>query len=190
MNRQPSNPTPENFTPPDEEQSAALEAELQTLSLRQPSDMLDARITASLSPATASLNPPVVAPRHWHLALTVAAAVALLALAGVSYYIQSTGTSTPPIVDNPPRDNRVADPKNPQQPVVVQATHHFDPKPIYLHWSREMDAGTLESEDSGPAHAIRRQDVLHRVWVDAERGVMIQLIEPRERLMVSKQNVF
>ena len=215
MHPQSPEPTPPESGPAlDAAAAAEMERALLSLPLHEPSTALDARVAAALADAsTAPADEPAAATdaipfpgpaarrSRWLTGLAAAAVVALLTAVGLTAYFQPGQTAPSP--DGPGVVEVEPDPVIPQvgpggtdaqdttqPPGIVRAGYNFQEEPVQLHWTRDLDAGTLTAADTQPVRAVRRQDVEQRVWVDAERGVTVQVTRPRERLMVVKQPTF
>ncbi|MEM9416587.1 MAG: hypothetical protein AAGA29_14095 [Planctomycetota bacterium] len=189
-------------------QTAELEAALSSLTLAEPTPLLDARVATALrqgadSPAAEPadvlpMHAPPAAKSHGLTWLAVAAVIALLAALGVGIYLQGNATPDPgeiaeqtPGPSTTPPDEGLATTDETPLPHITQAGYNFQPEPVKLHWTRDLDEGVLASQTGGqPVRAIRRQDVEQEVWVDSERGVTVQVTRPRERLVLVKQPTF
>jgi len=162
------------------------EQALSQLPLREPSPMLDHRIGAALKQAA---NHPDHAPptrRWWVGPLAIAAMVALITAIGLPVYLSNTpATSSPRTVQTtpaPPLENPKTDSGG--------TGYHFEPQPVNLRWSRDIEMGTMKTASGQPVKTIRRQSVDQEVWVDPERGTTMQTTRPSEKLYVVSQSVF
>ncbi|XAM01149.1 hypothetical protein OT109_07130 [Phycisphaeraceae bacterium D3-23] len=200
----PIGPEPETLSAA---QQAEMERELSALTIAEPTPLLDHRVAAALrdgAPAPTTepadvlpMHAPAPVQSHGLTWLAVAAVVALLAALGLGLYIQGTATPTPnEIVDQAPdtpahpHDGGVAEIDETPAPHITQAGYAFEPDPVKLRWTRDLDQGLLTSDAGQPVRAIRRQDVEQEVWIDRERGVTVQITRPTERLVVIKQPTF
>lgn len=192
-------------------EAVAMEEALASLTLAEPSAAMDRRVAEALQanaaavPAQDDPLPDAPAPlpfrgkSHWLNGLAVAAVLALLAALGLTLYLQGGAPAQNPgevVEDTPdtpnhPGPDALAENANTPESGIVPAGYSFQPQPVTLHWTRDLDAGTLASKTGGqPVRAIRRQDVEQEVWVDPERGVTVQITRPTERLVVVKQPTF
>lgn len=190
----------------DDAEVAAMEDALSALKLSEPSAALDQRVAQALhaAPAAQHADPavydeaplPFTGKSHWLTGLAVAAVLALLAALGLTLYLQGDAATNRPgevaeETPNNPLPEGLAEHQDTPGPSIVPAGYNFQPEPVKLHWTRDIDEGLLASETGGqPIRAIRRQDVEQEVWVDPERGVTVQITRPTERLVVVKQPTF
>ncbi|MFI4861559.1 MAG: hypothetical protein ACIAXF_12870 [Phycisphaerales bacterium JB063] len=191
----------------DASQIAEMEAALSSLPLAQPTPLLDHRVACALrqpdaaptAPSADALPLHAVPPARSHRLtwVAVAAVVALLAALCVGLYLEGPATpASHPIAEQAPETP--GDPSHPHadtpgestSPQIARAGYTFQPDPMKLHWTRDLDQGLLTSDAGQPVRAIRRQDVEQEVWVDVERGVTVQITRPRERIVVVKQPTF
>ncbi|MEO0474750.1 MAG: hypothetical protein AAF085_02095 [Planctomycetota bacterium] len=161
-----------------------LEDMLADLPVREPSQMLDARVASTMN---ASAPTPSTSRPPW---LAIAAAVLLVA--SVTVLVSTLlnpksdidmGTGTRLGFDIPEHTNE-AD----TAPTIQLATNQ--PEAVNLTWSRDVVDETRYTPAGEPYRAVVREAVDHKAWTDHETGESGQLCVPREELIVVKQTTF
>ena len=159
-------PTPEDFNELDEM--------LANLPVREPSQMLDARVASTLQATPRSRLP-------W---LAIAAAVLLVGavtLAIVFNPATSTLDTNPPITALPPDQPD-------DGPAILPVSASAEP--VNLVWTRDVAEEVRYTPTGKPYRAVIREAVDHQYWTDPDTGAVLQSYTPREELIVIKQMTF
>ncbi len=163
-----------------------IEQLLTNLPVREPSQMLDERVTATLRHEQSALAAPGLSQHSvWRLT-AIAAAVALAGGVALLLLLRDL----PPAPD---ANSRLAQP--PTQPdadhsraPVLASSHNTGP--VHLVWSRDVAEQTRLTPSGRPYRAVVRHTIDQRVWIDPETGATVQTTTPREELYIVEQPVF
>lgn len=184
-------PTEDALSPTEQRE---LEAILGGLTLRDPSAELDVKIAETLSaPAAAVATIQDTAPLArigWPKAVAIAAAIGVAAAVGIA--LLPTGPNGP--VTAPADRASLESPGDSPSPAtltaVVPAAYRFDPEPINLTWSRDLDRGTLKTESGKQYRTYLREAVDQRVYTDPVNQATMQVNTPRTEWIVEYQPTF
>lgn len=156
-----------------------IESMLGGLPMREPSQVLDARVASTLNKQTQSALPR----------LAIAAAVLLI----VAVTLAILFNPAPPSPDaNPPVANdsstQPIEPTADATPPILMASNPA--QALDLTWSRDVIEETRYTPAGVPYRAVVREAVDHKAWIDTETGEASQIRIPREELIVVKQTTF
>jgi hypothetical protein len=163
-------PTPDDFN--------EIESMLADLPVREPSQMLDARVAATIDKKTRSTLP-------W---LGIAAAV--LIAGAVTLVILFSPAPPAPGANPPVADGSEALPNNAPGDAPPILTVSNPTEALNLTWTRDVAEETRYTPTGEPYRAVVREAVDHKAWIDTETGETGQLCVPREELIVVKQTTF
>ena len=156
-----------------------IESMLGDLPVREPSQVLDARVASTLDKQTRSALP-------W---LAIAAAVLLISALTLAILFNPA----PPSPDaNPPvAHDSTAPPVEPTPdtaPPILMASNPA--QALDLTWSRDVVEETRYTPAGEPYRAVIREAVDHQAWTNPATGESGHLCLPREEIIVVKQSPF
>lgn len=163
-----------------------LEQMLADLPMRQPSQMLDQRIAATLGDAVEETSRGHRIRRYasvwsWAAAVVIAASV----VAVVLLLLNQAPSDTGPIAEGNSEGGFAltpdTTPETANQPTI---------QPINLVWSRDANEQLRYTPAGKPYRAVVRQTIDQRVWVDPDTGATMQTTTPREELYIVEQPVY
>ncbi|MBX2850778.1 MAG: hypothetical protein KTR15_03420 [Phycisphaeraceae bacterium] len=163
-------PTPDDFN--------EIEAMLGGLPVREPSQMLDARVASTLDKQTRSTLP-------W-----LATAAAVLIAASVTLVILFNPAPPAPDTDTPVADGSDTQPDDAPGNTPPILTVGNPTEALNLTWTRDIAEETRYTPTGEPYRAVVREAVHHRAWVDTKTGETSQIHVPHEELIVVKQSTF
>lgn len=152
-----------------------IEALLAGLPMREPSQMLDARVASTLKESTRAKLP-------W---LAIAAALLLTGAVTLAIVFTPVPTVPPPIAGGPSSQPNDAPGSAPSILRVSSPTESLN-----MTWTRDVAEETRYTTTGQPYRAVVREAVDHKAWIDTETGETGQLRVPREELIVVKQTTF
>ncbi|MEM9345548.1 MAG: hypothetical protein AAGB26_02910 [Planctomycetota bacterium] len=166
--------TPEGFN--------ELENMLVDLPVREPSQILDARVASTLDAAK-----PPASRLPW-----LATAAAILLVGSVTVLLSTLtstedgidlGTGTRLEFDVPEQSNQAND-----SPTIQLANNQ--PETVNLTWSRDVAEVVRYAPSGRPYRAVVEQTLDHRIWIDPETGTTLQQTTPSETLYIAEQPVY
>lgn len=164
-----------------------LEAMLGDLPMRQPSQMLDERVAATLSSSSANGAGHAQVTRRRALAWASAAAVILVAgvVAAVMLVLSHAHPDTGPIAEDNAEESMAMSPDVNQADPTMPAI-----QPVNLVWSRDASDQLRYTPSGKPYRAVVRELIDQRVWVDPDTGAAMQATTPRQALYIVEQPVY
>lgn len=172
------------------EQPDSLEAMLNNLPKREPSQMLDERVAATLK-RTVDEPQAIPSARVRFLRSAVVAAMVLftatLAVVFLPRLVGQSGTEVAP-GDTGSNDHAARLPEHPLGPSIAPVAYH--PEPIELTWARDVSRQTRYTPTGRPYQALVRELVEQQTWYEPDTGKTMQISVPREELIVTRQMTF
>ena len=166
-----------------------LEQLIAGLPKRQPSQMLDNRIEATLREANHEATPQS-SQVLWLRACAVAATVTIAGLIAWAVFFHTTppSTETTSRLVEKQRDPSTVTPSENGTPSILTTGNYTEP--YDLTWSRDIGEQQRYTPSGKPYRAVVRETVQQRAWHNPETGETLQFNVPSRELVVIKQSTF